>query len=733
MSESAVAERETHADLEQVQLRVHPRIFAALGSDLVTNDVVAVIELVKNSYDANASSVHVSFFNDASSGLCLEILDNGCGMTREIIKDVWCLVATPYKKEKGNRYVGCGSTRRRVTGEKGLGRLSVARLGNHLHMVTKASNNACWKIEADWEMVAQGDNLSDSYVSCKQCPEPESFRQTNSGTRIRIRDLREAWDDNQIADLEDNLRRLVSPFKSKSNFKIFLSRPNGGESDNIEIKPPKFLLEPKYKIEGKVDRQGNVDAHYYFKPIAKAKNSAREATLNLPWAHIQKAGFQRTIGDRAKFKFNPAHANCGPFEFEIRAWDIGSDDTLEISERYEIQKNRVRKSIRAHKGISVYRDDVLVLPKSENARDWLGLDARRISKVGTRMSTSQIVGYVSITADMNPRIEDTSDRERLASRKEVAEFEEILRNIVGLLEAERDKDRMTASRKSPLVDLFKVLSAETLLEDVKTLRDANEPVAKAVPLVQNFNRSLVTSRNAIQERFLYYNRLSTIGTIAHMLVHEIRTRTMIIGSFLKAISRHIKILKNENITTEYQRANKSIDALEHLADTFLPLASRKSKRRKRESVLEEKIDECLELYKNELATKSIKCVVPDSHTSVAVDPAELEAVLLNLINNAIYWMADAPENRRELEFRIKPSKNKSRAHVHVQDTGVGVDDDDAERVFWPGVTRKPNGIGMGLTVASELVASYGGQMALEQSAANRGASFTFDLPLSKTS
>ena len=604
-------------------------------------------------------------------------------------------------------------------------------------MTTKASNDACWEIETDWSMVTQSDTLSDSFISCRQCLEPESFRKTNSGTRIRIHDLREAWDDGQIADLEDNLRRLVSPFKSKSDFRIFLARPSEDESGNgeMEITPPEFLLEPKYRIEGKVDQQGNVDARYYFRPIAEstvAKGAVREKAVKSSWGRIQKTSPQRTIGENTKFKFDPVRANCGPFEFEIRAWDIGSDDTLEISERYEIQKNKVRKSIRAHKGISVYRGDVLVLPKSENARDWLGLDARRISKVGTRMSTSQMVGYVSITAEKNPRIEDTSDRERLASRKEVAEFEEILRHIVGLLETQRDQDRITVAREKPLEDLFKDLSADALLSEVKTLRDADEPAAKAVPLVQNFNRSLAASRNAIQERFLYYSRLSTIGSIAHMLVHEIPNRTMIIGSFLKAIGSRAKMLKNENIATKYQRANRSIDALEHLADTFLPLASRGPKRRKRQSILEEKIDECLELHKNDLDAMNIKCSAPDSRTNVAVDPAELEAILLNLIGNAIYWMDDVPENQRKLEFRIDPAEDESRAQVQVQDTGPGIDADDAEKVFWPGVTRKPSGIGMGLTVASELVASYGGQMALVRSGADTGASFMFDLPLSTT-
>lgn len=122
---------------EQIPFRMHPRVFAALGADLVTNDVVAAIELVKNSFDAFAQNVWLRFRVDPSLGTFLEIEDDGSGMTREIIKDVWCVVATPFKKL--NTVVKSGKKERRVAGEKGLGRLSVARLGERLHMLTQAS------------------------------------------------------------------------------------------------------------------------------------------------------------------------------------------------------------------------------------------------------------------------------------------------------------------------------------------------------------------------------------------------------------------------------------------------------------------------------------------------------------------------------------------------------------------------------------------------------------------
>src|SRR5712664_2967813 len=119
----------------RIPFKLHPRVFAALGEDLVTSDIVAVIELVKNSYDAFATRVEVRFATDSTGRPMLEIEDNGSGMTRQIIEEVWCLVATPFRAEETKSRRGRES--RRVTGAKGLGRLSSARLGKRLEMLTK--------------------------------------------------------------------------------------------------------------------------------------------------------------------------------------------------------------------------------------------------------------------------------------------------------------------------------------------------------------------------------------------------------------------------------------------------------------------------------------------------------------------------------------------------------------------------------------------------------------------
>ncbi len=706
---------------ERIPFRMHPRVFAALGADLVTNDVVAVIELVKNSYDAFASTVHLRFDNDPKEGFYLEIEDDGHGMTKQIIEDVWCVVATPYKTQ--NPFARKGGKQRRVAGEKGLGRLSAARLGQRLKMLTKAPDGNCWEVSVNWSGMSEGENISDSFVECKGYTDEPPF---SSGTRLRIYGLSRPWDINRIYDLEENLARLISPFSGVGDFRIFLSHPGQGQAkiEEVEISSLEFLSRPKYSIRGHVDKRGNVQGTYRYAPIEG--NAPRDKKVHYPWERIYEL-----IQERTRYPYDPATAHCGSFDFEIRTWDIATNDTSEIARRFNLQKNQIRKAIRAHKGISVYRDGILVLPKSENVRDWLGLDLRRISRIGTRLSTSQIVGYVSISAQENAEIKDTSDRERLAQCLEVGEFEEILKAIVTLLEVERDTDRVKPSNERPLEDLFGKLSSGDILEKITALSEQGADTSEIVSVTEDYIDSITSTSKTLQKHFVYYSRLATVGTIANMLVHEIRNRTIAFGSLLDFVKRRFTPFKDADFEDEFKHADKAVDALEHLSNTFAPLASRTFSRRKRPSILEEQIRECLELHKNNIRSKGIRCNVPDSTTEVAVDPGELDAIILNLLTNAIYWMSDVSKIDRELTFLVTPIHDTDRVQVSVRDTGPGIEKEKLEEIFWPGVTSKPGGIGMGLTVASEIVAAYKGQMSTQYLGNKKGALFAFDLPLKK--
>ena len=720
--DTAISPRDQHG-FERVPIRIHPRVFSALGADLVSDDVVAVIELVKNAYDACARNVRLRFDADESGSDFLEIEDDGVGMAREVIADAWCCVATPYRK--ASPVATRDGMRRRVVGEKGLGRLSAGRLGTRLHMLTQASGNPCWEVSVDWTELSGAEDLSESFVRFRELPGPPPFN--GSGTRIHISGLREPWDDSRVADLEENLARLISPFSDVETFNIFLTRPGSTQPEEVQIEAPRFLGSPKYSLRGSADPSGNVKARYRYSP--DQANRGREKQLDLPWRRLHDG-----IQDRFQFPLSKRAASCGPFSFEIRAWDIDSDATREIARRFDFRKSDIRRAIRAHKGISVYRDGVLVLPKSETARDWLGLDLRRISRIGPRLSTSQIVGYVAITAGMNPKIDDTSDRERLVATREVAEFEEILKAIVELLETERDLDRVKRDESTHNTQLFEGLSADAIVQEVAALSGRDAPASEAVPVLREFKESLDSAREGIREHLVHYSRLATVGTIAQMLVHEIRNRTTAVGWFLEIVEKQFRPFKEPGLDTAYRDGDEAVDALERLADTFAPLASRGFRRRNRCSQLEERARACCTLLAGEIARNQIRCAIPDSETEVAVDPGELDAIILNLLTNSIYWMREVPKDKRLLTFAVTPDSGRpDRIRVAVIDQGPGIDKEDMETVFWPGMTRKPGGIGMGLTVASELVASYGGRMTTEDRRSLGGASVVFDLPLSNRS
>ncbi len=261
---------------EPIPFRMHPRVFAALGADLVTNDVVAVIELVKNSYDAFANNVWITFGSDSVDGDFLEIKDDGFGMTREIIENVWCLVATPFKED--NPLAESGEKTRRVAGEKGLGRLSVARLGDRLQMLTQAPGATCWELKVDWAEISSSDDLAACYANCRKYSEHSPF--VNSGTQLQIYGLKGQWDESRIFDLEQNLARLISPFSDLGEFNMSFGKPGDSGTEEVRIESPDFLAKPKYSIAGGFDSQGKLNCTYHFAPIQGDKARTRNLMLS---------------------------------------------------------------------------------------------------------------------------------------------------------------------------------------------------------------------------------------------------------------------------------------------------------------------------------------------------------------------------------------------------------------------------------------------------------------------
>src|ERR1043166_3838191 len=258
----------TSADAKAVPFKMHPRVFQALGSELVTSDVVAVIELVKNSYDAFATHVEVRF-GMANAKLTLEVADNGQGMTKEIIDDVWCMVATPFRQDHPRTHRG-GKTRR-TTGAKGLGRLSAARLGQSMTLVTKARDDRAWQVDVDWSGLSSASSV-DACCALRGKYTGSLFRD-GTGTSITIHDLNSHWRPQEVEELSEALSRLMSPFEAVSDFDIFLTPP-GAVAVRTKIQTSEFLKHPPYSLKGSYDRTGTLKYTYSFHPFRRKGRSA---------------------------------------------------------------------------------------------------------------------------------------------------------------------------------------------------------------------------------------------------------------------------------------------------------------------------------------------------------------------------------------------------------------------------------------------------------------------------
>lgn len=710
---------------QPIPFRMHPRVFAALGKDLVTSDLVAVIELVKNSYDAFATRVDVRFLNDKADTLYLEIEDNGLGMDDKILKEVWCVVATPFREDHqtSERLVSGRTKKRRVSGAKGLGRLSSARLGNTIEVLTRQSGKKAWRLEVEWDDLADAPTLDQ--CTAKLWPATPEEYQAEYGTIVRITGLESAWTDDEIDELSEGLSRLKPPFEQLGDFRVFVTDARQS-AQPTEIEPSAFIENPLYRINGELKSNGLLKYEYRYQPY---KGRGRSDGDSISWANILLDIKQRRVNSPGRYLPEGKTPECGPFDFEIRAWDLDPETVETAATKFKIRKSAVRSEIRTFKGISVYRDQILVLPKSETSRDWLGLDLRRVSKTGTRISTSQIVGYVGITAEANPEIDDTSDRERLARNNYVREFESLLQYIVETLESNREKDRPHEDQK--MGDLFKDLDSETVVAEARQLAGEKAQAAEVLPHLENFAVRLEKAKSRIEQTFGYYNRLATIGTLSQMLVHEVGNNNVIIGRFLATTKSFMKEPDKfrAEMTSQLVSAETALHSLERLADRFMPLATRGFKRGRRSASFKQAVETCKQAREKDIQHSDISWEIDLASTDqVKIDPGELHAIMLNLIDNAIYWLARSESRKRRL--RIDTRRVSGRLQCRVMDSGLGIEKGEEHNIFLPGVTKRPNGFGMGLTVAAEIIEGHGGSIHVQSPGELKGATFVFDLPLS---
>ncbi|KRB59662.1 ATP-binding protein [Flavobacterium sp. Root186] len=214
-------------DSEKLHFKTNVLLKSIIGKDLITDDNIAVLELVKNSFDALSKSVNIIFsniFDENIENSKLVIQDFGKGMNEKDIQDKWLNIA--YSEKKNSKNIGD----RLLAGNKGVGRFSCDRLGEYLNLYTRTSNDETINhLYIDWTKFEIDDNLELNIqdidlrlvkLSVDEFITYTGYDSFSSGTILEIKKLRREWDYNKILNLKNNLEKLINPNQAFSNDKF---------------------------------------------------------------------------------------------------------------------------------------------------------------------------------------------------------------------------------------------------------------------------------------------------------------------------------------------------------------------------------------------------------------------------------------------------------------------------------------------------------------------------------
>jgi hypothetical protein len=400
----------------QVAFQPRARLLKLIGEELISDEVVAVSELVKNGHDADASEVVIAFRSVTTEAGEIDVCDDGHGMNLETLLKRWMEPAASTKTGNGRQLTRRG---RRVLGEKGVGRFAADKLARHLEIVSRARGSK-EEVRAmiDWDVFDDDSLLLAEVKNRWEVRAASAIRK--QGTLLRMTGLRSTWTERMFRRLSIRLSRLLSPFRQGDRFTIRI------ESDEFpqysgELRAD-FLQKAPYRIEAVFDGLETISI----------KVNGR-AAIKQRW---------NGTGELA----------CGPVRIRMYAFDLEAEALAKIGPRTE-----VRGWLREWTGVSIYRDGFRVLPYGEPHDDWLRLDQRRVNSPVDHLSNNQVIGFIDIGRDRNPDLSDQTNREGLIHNRALDDLRRLVIYSMQALEAERQSIRHPAKRNGSSGDIARQL------------------------------------------------------------------------------------------------------------------------------------------------------------------------------------------------------------------------------------------------------------------------------------
>jgi signal transduction histidine kinase len=705
-------------------LRPRARLMRTLGDELISSETVALIELVKNAYDADATRVLLRFKEPLEVGHgVIEVIDDGHGMTLDTVRGAFLEPATHFRK----RATESEEFGRTVTGEKGIGRFAVSRLADELELVSRRRGAPTetrvlfdWRlfddedayldqVEIAWETTDAADIAPGGVVQALWADGLPSGELLYGGTLLRLRGLRTRWQREQIDQLRTALARLVSPFlfekqrAARDAFSIFIEVPPIFAGLSGRVEPPEALRNSHYLLRGAMEADGAYSVQM------RLRTSNDEVPHN------------------GRVLINERPPTCGPFEFELRVWDRDAESMRTLAEQLGTKLTDVRSDLDRVAGINVYRDGFRVLPYGEPGNDWLELDSRRINNPTLRLSNNQILGFVLISKGTNPSLRDQTNREGLLRNQAYEDLRGALREIIARLEQARYSERRPPEpgpRPGAGRGLFSGFDLAAVRNYVAEQYAGDHRLKR---LLGETEAAIERDIERAQEVVVRYRRLATLGELIDKVLHDGRAPLAKIGDEadigLRSLERRDKECEDllADVKVRLGRVSTQHDVLATVFRRIEPFGGRRRGRPAR-LVLEAVITDAFGVLESDIKRLGIQVRLPKTETPVTVDAAELQEIIVNLLDNSLHWLRFEPNDSRAIQVDV--NRDDEGVHIVFSDSGPGVREGARESIFDPYFSTKENGIGLGLSIAGEIIDEYyGGELRLLETGPLKGATF----------
>lgn len=663
-----------------------------LGDQLIRDPGIAVFELVKNAYDADSPDVTVAMsgITDERLGEII-IQDSGTGMDYDTVTGVWMEPGTDYRARQRQLGERTPKYHRLPLGEKGVGRFAAHKLGDSIRLITRKKNNPEILVEIDWTKYSEHKYLEDVPVNILQ-RQAQVFTGNKTGTRIEISKLRNVWNRGMVRDLARAINSICSPFEKlqeKQNriisgeFKTELVLPENPEWLKGILTVNEVLEYALFQAHCDIDGS-TLSYDYKFIPyrVMEDKVQPRPVSFeNLPIKSEENIDF-----DLIKKHVGPIHIDFYIYDLETKILALGVAD-----------RPGLKKFLKENGGIRVYREGIRVYDYGEPGNDWLNLGALRVNKPAGKISNNIVIGAISLSfgdniifdPDKNLGLIEKTNREGFVDNDTYKAYWQAVTYTITQVTNERNIDKLRIRN----VYSSKKLK-EPVIEDLSDLRE------------------LVEKRNLTEELGPYLDRIENdyITIRDNFLVSS--SAGLSLATVIHEVEKGVDELK---YAVEEERPSERIVTLaKHVANLVEGFGSLMRKSGASKEKASDLISQAIFNTQLRLKVHKIKPVVSESQGDFEVKCSRrlIIATVMNMIDNSIWWLDNKYGLEAENVKRIYIGTSKELRDgpaIIVADNGPGFLD-LPEYLIEPFISRKPDGMGLGLHIADQVMRVQGGRL-----------------------